>query len=97
MANRTNTQQSKHDQKVEEEAKRYKAGGYQVWADLKDWPSPKIINNHQPDVIAQYYSIEKIIEVETPESIEQDKEQHRAFQRYADSKLKTEFKLVIAK
>ncbi|MDO8740315.1 MAG: hypothetical protein Q7J54_01930 [Candidatus Woesearchaeota archaeon] len=96
MARRTPEKQSKHDRKVEAEAVIFRNQGYSVWADLAGWSKPDIINGHIPDVIARKWGWEKVVEVETEESVEQDKEQIAAFERYANSRPNTEFKLVIA-
>lgn len=96
MAKRDSIQQSKHDQKVEEEAIKYKEQGYDVWADIQGWSQPALRNNHCPDVVAKKTQKEIIIEVETEDSIETDTEQIESFKRYASARPNTEFKLVIA-
>ena len=96
MANRTTERQTKHDKKVSEEANDYANKGYKVWADLKGWGMPSERNGYRPDVVAKSSVKEIIVEVETDDSIETDKDQISAFKKYAEARPNVEFKLVMA-
>lgn len=84
---------SKHDKKVKAEAERLKSQGYSVIADIPGYEKPDGIgkNNFIPDIVAKKTSSTKIIEVETPESMEKDKEQQAAFKRSASQQRGTTF------
>jgi len=96
MANRTPEKQTKHDKKVEEQANYYVRKEYKVWADLKGWGMPAKRNGFRPDVVAKSNVKEIIVEVETEDSINSDKDQISAFREYAKSRPNVEFKLVMA-
>lgn len=96
MAQRTLQRQQDHDDKVEEIAKGYIRSGWSTKADLKNYSKPDTIYGHIPDVQALLSNKwEEIVEVETPESLDTDKDQHQAFKRYADEKPYTEFKIEV--
>jgi hypothetical protein len=98
MAKRTASRQTKHDAKVKQIAKQLQGQGYKVRADLPGYPSPTPIGKGKkvPDIEAKKGGRRKIIEVETPETVERDKEQHSAFRRSAAQKSNTSFKIEVA-
>ncbi|MGB5925567.1 MAG: hypothetical protein WBH01_05675 [Dehalococcoidia bacterium] len=98
MAKRTASRQTKHDTKVRQIARQLQGQGYKVRADLPGYPSPTPIGKGRkvPDIQAKKGGRCKIIEVETPETVERDKEQHNAFRRSAAQKSNTSFKIEVA-
>ena len=97
MVQRTPQRQSVHDQKVEEIARGYINRGWATKADLAGHSQPDTIYGHIPDVQAVLSNKwEEVIEVETQDSLQADREQQAAFQRYATGKAFTDFKLVMA-
>ena len=96
MVQRTPQRQSVHDQKVEEIARGYINRGWATKADLAGHSKPDTIYGYIPDVQAVLSNKwEEIVEVETPESLDTDKDQHRAFKRYANERQNTEFKIEV--
>jgi hypothetical protein len=69
--------------------------GWTVQADLPgyDRPDPIGKDKHVPDIVATKTGARKIIEVETPETMEADKKQHEAFRRSAARKKRTAFQI----
>ncbi len=99
MAKRTKQKQSIHDVKVKNLANQLKRKGYNVKADLTGFekPSPIGKNNRIPDIEATKRGVRKIVEVETPESLEKDKDQLSTFQKSAAQRKRTTFETIIAK
>ncbi len=91
--------QSKHDQKVREVAKDYKARGYDVSADIPGYQQPLSIGGYKPDVVAKKSGQETIIEVEMPDSANsaRDINQQEAFRRAARQSEKRHYKRIITK
>ena len=97
MAYRRPEKQTIHDRKVKEIADSYNARAWLVKADLAGYDKPDTINGYIPDVQATLSNKwEEIIEVETQDSLQADREQQAAFQKYAAGKAFTDFKLVMA-
>jgi len=92
MLKRTKIQQSKHNVRVRKIAGGYKSQGWKVKADIRGYPSPKLISGRQPDVIATKGKKERIIEVETRDSMKKDSKQRDIFKRYANVNKKRKFK-----
>lgn len=86
MADRTTSNQTKHDKEVKRIADDYKDREYTVQADLKDYPLPESIGGYRPDVRAQLKNIEYevAVEVETTDSLDSDhaKKQDAAFKKW---------------
>ena len=80
MADRTPSNQTKHDKKVKSIADDYKDRGYVVQADLKDYPLPESIGGYRPDVRARLKNIgyEVVVEVETTDSVDSDHAKNQA-------------------
>ena len=93
MARRQKPQQNKHDKKVGEIARELEAQGWTVQADLPghDEPDPIGKDGFIPDVVATKAGAKRIIEVETPESLEKDRKQQEAFRRSAAQQTRTSF------
>lgn len=97
MTYRTVEKQSIHDKKVKEIADNYRGRAWTTKADLSGYEKPDNIYGHIPDVQAILSNKwEEIVEVETRDSIETDKDQHEAFRRYANQRPYTEFKIIMA-
>jgi Holliday junction resolvase len=95
MVNRSKKQQSKHDRKVRQLANQLKNEGWQVQADLPGYDQPGPIGKKKriPDILAKKAGAERIIEVETSETINSDKDQHSTFRRRAGQKPRTKFEI----
>jgi len=95
MAKRSGEQQTKHDRKAAQIARQFERDGWSVQADLPGYaqPDPVGVNRHVPDVVATKAGATRIIEVETPETMEADTEQHEAFRRSAAQRRRTSFKV----
>lgn len=84
MAKRTPRQQSKHDKGVQKSAEYYEEQGYNVQADIPGYDKPRTIGGRRPDVIARNQHETVIVEVETKDSLEKDRDQQETFKEYAD-------------
>ena len=86
---------SEHDKKVRQIAKELEKKGFSVKADIPGYDKPEGIGkrNYIPDIIAKKTSSTKIIEVETPSTISNDKKQQEAFRRSAAQKRGTSFEI----
>jgi len=95
---RPKASQSKHDNKVLAEAKKLKQEQYNVYADIAGYKKPPSRGGYIPDVLAKKGQNEIIIEVETVDSAnsERDLAQQGAFQRAA-RKPGVKFKRIIVK
>jgi hypothetical protein len=91
MAKRSPRQQSKHDKGVQTSAEYYEQQGYEVKADLPDYPRPPIMGGRRPDLVATKRKETVLEEVETRDSFEKDKDQRAAFKEYADARKNTRF------
>jgi len=89
---RTKAGQRKHDLGVLKSAKGYKSQGYKVKADLPGYKKPKSISGFVPDILAQKGKKEKIVEIETKDTVEKDVKQLAAFKKYADKSNNREFR-----
>jgi len=92
MVKRTLKQQSAHDSRVRRIAGGYKSQGWGVQADVSGYPKPQTIFNKRPDVRATKGSRERIIEVETRDSMKTDASQRNAFRRFAGLNKKRKFR-----
>lgn len=96
---RSSSSQSKHDALVAQDARELKRLGYEVSADISGYNKPPTIGGYKPDVYASNSKKNIIIEVETPDSVngERDLNQKAAFERAARRSPNTTFKRKIAK
>ncbi len=99
MAKRTRSKQAKHDEKVRKEAIRLKRLGWDVQADLPNFDKPDPIGNDNriPDIRATKAGAERIIEVETPDTVNTDSDQHSTFRRRAGQKDRSTFEVIETK
>ena len=98
MAKRSAAKQTRHNAKVKQIAKQLQKQGYKVKADLSGYPRPTPIGRGKkvPDIEAKKGAKRKIIEVETPETLERDKKQHTTFRKSAAQKYNTSFEIEVA-
>ena len=96
---RTKSSQLKHDSAVRREANELKKQGWGVKADVRGFSQPETINGVRPDIIAKKGEKTKIIEFETPDSknTDRDKEQQEKFRKEANKSKDTTFTRKIAK
>ena len=99
MAKRSPRGQSKHDAKVERDAKALIRQGFDVKADLPGFKKPPAIGKKKlvPDIFASKPGKVILEEVETLETNARDAAQHKAFQQSADRRKGGEFIKRIAK
>lgn len=96
---RNNSNQSTHDRCVRKLANKLKGEGWEVNADLPNFNQPDPIgnNNRIPDIFATRGGQTKIIEVETPTTVDTHEEQHSTFRRSAAQRENGEFEIVVTK
>ena len=96
---RRNAGQSNHDNLVFELAGKLESEGWDVQADLAhfDQPDPIGKDGRIPDILATLGDQTKIIEVETPSTINSHQDQHSTFKRSAAQRENAEFELYITK
>ncbi len=85
---------SKHDAEVKKIAKELEEKGFEVKADLPGFSKPDTIQGLRPDIIAKKGKQQRIIEVETPESLKsaRDLKQQEAFRKEANKRRNTTFR-----
>lgn len=90
---RSGREQSKHDSVVRKTAQGLEKAGWKVKADVKGYRKPDTIGGYRPDVTATKGGERKIVEVETPTSVDsaRDKGQQKAFRQAADRSRNTSF------
>jgi len=95
MAKRSSFGQNKHNVKVKQIAERLRRRGWHVKADITDFEQPDPIGGKRkiPDIVAKKSGSKRIIEVETPETIAKDKDQHETFRRSAAQQRRTSFEI----
>ncbi len=96
MVKRLAEKQSAHDKCVEGLAKSQVKEKWAVKADLSDWEKPPKVVGYIPDIHAIKNTVQKIIEVETEETLETDKVQITAFRNYAETHNQVFFWLYVA-
>ena len=86
---------SKHDKSVVRRAAGLRANRWKVRADVSGFPKPSAlrVGNKKviPDIIAEKGKRTRIIEVETEQTWNRDREQRRLLRKYAQRKSRTEF------
>ena len=90
MVKKSNNQ-SKHDQMVRREARKYEQNGWNVSADVSGYSKPPLIAGKRPDIKAVKRGATHIVEIETKKSMKTDVSQHSTFRRHAGQKSKTTF------
>ncbi len=91
---RSKKSQSKHNAEVQRIANQFKKQGFEVKADISGFSKPNTISGYRPDVVAMKGKQRKIIEVETPDSVDsaRDRKQQQAFRRAANLSKNTTFR-----
>lgn len=100
MGTRNKTNQLKHNKMVLEIVKAaIKKGVYKnnIWADLKKFNKPPKIGGYIPDIKIKEKEKIHFIEVETPETLKEDKPQRDAFRKYANNNPNVTFKTLVTK
>jgi len=97
MARRSSSEQTRHNRIVRRTAENLKSQGYKVQADLPGYDQPDPIGKYGfvPDVTATKNRRTKLIEVETPSSVNRDKKQQAAFRRSAAQRPNATFDIVV--
>ena len=95
---RSPKQQSAHNTKVRQVARRLNREGWNIKADLPEYDKPSSIGAKKriPDIEATKRGHRKLVEVETPDSLEKDREQQSTFRRHAAQKPNTTFDIEVA-
>ena len=87
MTKRSKRNQTCHNASVKRSADMLSSYGWKVKADIPEYPRPKSIcvdnQCRRPDIIATKGREKRIIEWETPDSYEKDRDQHTVFRKYA--------------
>lgn len=87
MAKRSGYRQTCHDNAVSRSAGQFISYGWKVQADISGYPRPSTLTvdgvSKRPDIIAIKGREMQIIEWETPESVDKDREQHRVLRTWA--------------
>ena len=94
---RQHRNQSAHDRRVRNLANKLKNEGWRVQADLPNFDQPDPIGKDRriPDILAKRGGQTKIIEVETPGTVDSHQGQHSTFRRSAAHRENGEFELVV--
>ena len=89
--------QSTHDNRVRALANRLEDQGWKVQADLPNFNQPDPIGKDEriPDILATRGNQTKIVEVETPTTVNSHQDQHSTFRRSAAQRENAEFELVV--
>lgn len=95
---RSRRSQTKHDAEVRKMATAFKKQGFSVDADILGYSKPDTIGGYRPDIVAKKAGQRKIVEVETPDSVDsaRDKAQQQAFLNAASRSKSTTFHRRIA-
>ena len=91
MIRRSVKNQTCHDRSVTRRAAGLKANGWKVRADIPGFKRPATLNGSRPDIDARKGNQRRIIEVETLDSRNRDRQQHRNLRNYSKSKKNTQF------
>lgn len=100
MAHRNKTNQLGHNgmlKKIVKDAEQRGVPKENIETDLKGYKKPSKIENYIPDVKIKDDKGIHITEIETPESLEEDKSQRAAFRRYAGKHPTVTFRTVVVK
>lgn len=94
---RNKKSQSKHDREVVRIATELENKGFKVKADIPGYSQPSTIGGYRPDVVAKKGKQRRIIEVETPDSVDsaRDQKQQKAFRNAATRSQNTTFRRTI--
>jgi hypothetical protein len=94
---RSKSAQSRHDTEVRRIAESLQRRGYDVAADVPGFPRPETIRGYRPDVVASKGTERRIVEVETPDSLDtaRDLAQQKAFRETADRSKNTVFRRTV--
>lgn len=93
MSHRSERSQSRHDAAVRKIAKSFEKKHYFVKADIAGFQRPDTLGGYRPDVVAMKGRERKIVEIETPETVDsaRDLHQQQAFKNAAKRSVQTTF------
>ena len=91
MKKRSSKKQTCHNNSVLRRAVGLKANGCSVKADISGFSKPLVLNGSRPDIDATKGRQHRIIEVETRDSKNKDKQQQKNLRSYAKSIKNTQF------
>ena len=96
---RSPNRQSDHNLKIRQIEKKLINQGWNVKADLPGYEKPTPIGKSKrvPDIEATKRGHRKIIEVETPDTVNRDRKQQATFRRHAGQKPNTTFNIEVTK
>ena len=99
MSHRSQRSQTRHDAEIRRIARSFTKRHYEVKADVSGFQRPDTLGGYRPDVVAKKGRERKIIEIETPESIDsaRDLHQQQAFRSAAKRSVQTTFTRKIVK
>lgn len=94
---RSSSKQRSHDQVVRQIAERLARQKWNVKADLPGYSKPNPIGKDKrvPDVEATKHGHRRIVEVETPDTVNKDRKQQQSFRRHAGQKPNTTFDIEV--
>ena len=89
--------QGAHNQVVKQIAERLSRQKWNVKADLPGYVKPSPIGKGKriPDIEATKHGHRKIVEVETPDTVDKDRKQQQSFRRHAGQKPNTTFNVEV--
>ena len=89
--------QATHDRRVRALVNGLKNQGWEVQADLPNFDQPDPIGKDEriPDILATRGNQTRIIEVETPSTLNSHQDQHSTFRRSAAHRENAEFELIV--
>ena len=88
---RTKRSKTCHDSSVRRRAVGLKINGWNVKADISGFSRPSTLNGSRPDIDATKGRRRRIVEVETKNSKNKDRQQQQNLRNYAKSKKNTQF------
>ena len=96
---RTKRSQSSHDALVQKLAEQLERQGHTVKADVSGYSKPQTLYGVRPDIIAEKDGKRRIVEVETPDSLNtaRDLKQKKIFEGIAKRSKKTTFARKVTK
>lgn len=94
---RASTRRNAHNQTVRQIAEKLTRQKWDVKADIPGYikPTPVGKGKKVPDIAATKQGHRRIIEVETPDTINRDRKQQQTFRRHAGQKPNTSFDIVV--
>ena len=94
---RSKSRHSAHDKRVEQIAGKLNRENWRVKADIPGYEKPRPIgkDKRRPDIEATKHGHRRIVEVETPDTVNKDRKQQQSFRRHAGQKPNTTFHIEV--